>query len=671
MKHFRDLVLSTKEPTLHNVLWIKPVGLLKYKVFMYEDGWQPLFGGDSEYDSGLNYTILNKLPDGYVIQLIDNSNPDDVKNLYPKTRANVVYMSNGIDVETTINNINSALANINSNIKQAIFISSDNFDQQTNLTGKTFFIYTNYDADTDTYTGDIFLRKYVSERKFNREILKIGDIVMDIGNKSKTLASRRLTEVNEVDSARAILLGYVTRAILNNTITKSDNKYVQDVQVDNKSVVVNNRNKKVAKISEKIKHVYMINYRNLDTYYSGQKTGKTFFFRNEENNSGVLHYYTSETEYTDITLKLGDILYNLDQHLDFEPFFYAVIREGTYPETVQLLMSSHYTLTYIYDAIANYDEKFAHLDYVNKNGNVYKKLKYGEEQMCVLKSMGMKLDGSPTYMDYNDDGVIDHTDYTILSSLLVEGSIEVDGTTYRASGTTLYINDELNVDKILDLNQDSYFTGSDVTYFTNYLLFSGKSGTEGDTEFVGNNVIFAVFDPNVNKIKIGYDYRKYIEQGDNYLFLTVDPSPNVIYCNCYNNKLYRWNTRSSKMVELNTENKLDKTIFTGNADPLSTNPHGESVYGVTFTNNNSPENINKVDQMYLTLSGDTTIADMRTKKWYIPIHHGDIYSHVKLYCDILNAGTTTVLNTNALLLFFYNSEQNRLRGFILNNPQNV
>ena len=73
--------------------------------------------------------------------------------------------------------------------------------------------------------------------------------------------------------------------------------------------------------------------------------------------------------------------------------------------------------------------------------------------------------------------------------------------------------------------------------------------------------------------------------------------------------------------------------------------------------------------MYLTLSGDTTIADIHTKKWYIPIHHGDIYSHVELYCNILNEGTTTILNPGTLLLFFYDSEQNKLRGFILNNPQ--
>jgi hypothetical protein len=53
MKHFRDLVLSTKEPALHNVLWIEPVDIDEYIVKMYEDGWKPLFGGGGADSHGL------------------------------------------------------------------------------------------------------------------------------------------------------------------------------------------------------------------------------------------------------------------------------------------------------------------------------------------------------------------------------------------------------------------------------------------------------------------------------------------------------------------------------------------------------------------------------------------------------------------------------------------
>lgn len=62
MKHFRDLVLSTKEPVLHNILWINPdeQDLDKYTVFMFEDGWKPLFGTSSAGTAYFDFVASNE-----------------------------------------------------------------------------------------------------------------------------------------------------------------------------------------------------------------------------------------------------------------------------------------------------------------------------------------------------------------------------------------------------------------------------------------------------------------------------------------------------------------------------------------------------------------------------------------------------------------------------------
>jgi hypothetical protein len=109
MKHYRDLVLSTKEPLIHNVLWIKPMDEVgKYKIFMFEgDGWLPLYGSDSAYSS-LDYNTLKKLPDGYIIQLLDNpfNDKDRATKLYPVTKGSYVYLNNGLTLEEYIMQIN-------------------------------------------------------------------------------------------------------------------------------------------------------------------------------------------------------------------------------------------------------------------------------------------------------------------------------------------------------------------------------------------------------------------------------------------------------------------------------------------------------------------------------------------------------------------------------------
>ena len=44
------------------------------------------------------------------------------------------------------------------------------------------------------------------------------------------------------------------------------------------------------------------------------KNGKTFFFKKGANNSGILRRYKTQTEYDEIVLKEGDLLYNMDSH---------------------------------------------------------------------------------------------------------------------------------------------------------------------------------------------------------------------------------------------------------------------------------------------------------------------------------------------------------------------
>ena len=362
MKHFRDLVLSTKEPVLHNVLWIKPdkEDRTKYWLYMYEDGWKLLFGQGAS-STGISYKVLDTLPnspDGsknVVVQFIDEDrDPNVTTNLYPKTRAVCVTLNNGLTVEEAINNINRILANINSNIRKAIYIQEDMLGQEDRFTGKTFFVYSSYDRTNNIYTGEPYLRKYTSESSYTKEYLGLGDIVIGIDDYQFGMEDHRLNVVNTLRSGSASLIGYMTYKDFNIKTASYNRTYLQEVQVD--GVNIASGNPKVANIADDVRPVYMIRYSNLDTYYPGtDKVGKTFFFKQNENNLGHLVRYTSTTAYDEIPLKKGDILYNLDEleSLSVAPTYlsdslYYVVREGNYPNTVCLIASDYYVQDMIY-----------------------------------------------------------------------------------------------------------------------------------------------------------------------------------------------------------------------------------------------------------------------------------------------------------------------------------
>ena len=362
MKHFRDLVLSTREPVLHNVLWIMPdkEDRTKYWLYMYEDGWKLLFGQGTS-STGISYKVIDTLPnspDGsknVVVQFIDEDrDPNVTTNLYPKTRAVCVTLNNGLTVEEAINNINRILANINSNIRKAIYIQEDMLGQEDRFTGKTFFVYSSYDRTNNIYTGEPYLRKYTSESNYTKQYLGLGDIVIGIDDDQFGMEDHRLNVVNTLRSGSASLIGYMTYKDFNIKTASYDNIYVQQVQVD--GINVAGGNPRVANIADDVRPVYMIKYSNLDTYYPGtDKVGKTFFFRQNENNLGHLVRYTSTTEYDEIPLVKGDILYNLDtlESLSVTPTFfpdslYYVVREGNYPNTVHLIADDNYVQGIIY-----------------------------------------------------------------------------------------------------------------------------------------------------------------------------------------------------------------------------------------------------------------------------------------------------------------------------------
>ena len=364
MKHFRDLVLSTREPALHNVLWIEPkkdeeTGKYiwgEYLVKMFEDGWKVLFGGGGTSSNGLGFVVLN--PRTGLTQLYDVRDPDNHKEIYPVTKAANVYLSNTIDVETAINNINAQLRNITSNVRKAVFAMDDMIEGwEASKAGKTFWVYDhNSSLNIDGYfTGELFLRKYTTNSSYTREPLNLSDIVMAIDDEVSGMQNTRMWYVNTITSSNAQLLSIVDFKDLIQLRNSLNSTYIQDIQVDGVSVVNQSGTPKIGSISEDVRNVYMINYSNLETYYPGNdKKDKIFFFKQGENNKGSLSRYTSSTAYEEIPLKEGDLLYNLDSNFDFiEKGLYVVIKEGTYPQTVLLIPNELYISDMIYQALVD------------------------------------------------------------------------------------------------------------------------------------------------------------------------------------------------------------------------------------------------------------------------------------------------------------------------------
>lgn len=322
MKHFRDLVLSTKEPVLHNVLWIKPIGVATYRVYMYEDGWQLLFGGSNGEGGGISYEILETRPDGYIVQFIDNSDPTNKKNLYPKTKAIQVWLSNGINVEQAIANINNTLSNLSSMIKKANFVTIEQLNNNTlSKSHKTFWVYNYHNSDTEEYRGEGFLRKYTTEREYTTISLSAADIVMDITNASTKLGyvESIVREPLPSTNKTAIIKIVATMEDVHTAINQLTNRLINDVRVDGDSVVTNG----IANIPRSKRMVYIVTSDIFDSDYpeGESRADKTFLIRqmqgSEPNDSTMLIKYTNsglQQDSTTINLVHGDLLFNVDDH---------------------------------------------------------------------------------------------------------------------------------------------------------------------------------------------------------------------------------------------------------------------------------------------------------------------------------------------------------------------
>lgn len=203
----------------------------------------------------------------------------------------------------------------------------------------------------------------------------------------------------------------------------------------------------------------------------------------------------------------------------------------------------------------------------------YKALKYGEEQMLVLKSMGdldiMPLDSDLQKYDLNNDGTINYAEISILYSIIL--GEKYDGFYYRAvnqteGNTSSPLLLQKSEDKVTwttvtgkdpDIANDNTMTVADVTQLYDLIEATAKQqGTSYDRyEFTGNTTLFSAFDSKEKKIIVGYNFENYIDPSydkDVYTLLKLNPSSNVIYCNSFNNKLYRWNKNVKQMIELNT-----------------------------------------------------------------------------------------------------------------------
>lgn len=218
----------------------------------------------------------------------------------------------------------------------------------------------------------------------------------------------------------------------------------------------------------------------------------------------------------------------------------------------------------------------ASLDEGTRQSVIYKALKQGEEQMLTLKSMDnldiMPLDTNLRAYDLNDDGAINYAEIAIIYSISL--GIPYDGFYYR---TIHQIEDDPTSPLLLqkaedegtvtrtwvtvegknpDIDDDGSVTSADIDDWYDLIeTIANAQGVAFDRdEFTGYDTIFSAYDSKENKIVIGYNFVRYSDpqyNKNNYTLLKLDPSPNVIYCNSFNNKIYRWNAHREKMVELN------------------------------------------------------------------------------------------------------------------------
>jgi len=328
MKHFRDLVLSTKEPAVKNVLWIDPVRdeqtgkyiLGEYRVKMFEDGWKVLFGGGGEGSNGLGFQVDHYLPNGHIIiQLYDERDPNNRNKVYPITRAKDVYLINGDNVEDTINRINNALSNINLMVKRASFVTEASLNNIVDKRNNNYWVYESRNQTIGKYIGESYIRKYTTNSEYTKINLSYGDIVINTTSANADITYVEcITIGNNVKKAQIKEL--VDKEYLNTKINEIINTIITDVQVDGDSVVSDG----VANISRSKRAVYIVTSEIFSNDYrtAESKANKTFFIRNMQSAHGVdaiiLYKYTDtglQEDAREIPLFTGDLLFNMDDHV--------------------------------------------------------------------------------------------------------------------------------------------------------------------------------------------------------------------------------------------------------------------------------------------------------------------------------------------------------------------
>lgn len=262
--------------------------------------------------------------------------------------------------------------------------------------------------------------------------------------------------------------------------------------------------------------------------------------------------------------KIG--FYNEDE----EP---TTVKEGILSKQDKLVSGTNIKTINSSSILGSGDLILAGLDEATSRHVMYKALKQGEEQMLVLKSMGnldvMPLDSSLEQFDLNEDGTINYSEISIIYAILL--GKPYDGFYYKVihqtegdSTSPLLLQKSEDretwttvVGKNPDLvGNDGSVTSAEVSQlYTIIETIAAQQGIAYDrTEFTGATTVFSAYNSKEKKIIIGYNFERYIDPTynmDDFILLRLDPSPNVIYCNSFNNKLYRWNVNSEKMVELN------------------------------------------------------------------------------------------------------------------------
>lgn len=62
MKTIKDIVISTSEPSIHNVAWLQPQSNNTYKLFIYgNNGWTPLSSNEGS-NSNIQTEFIKEIP---------------------------------------------------------------------------------------------------------------------------------------------------------------------------------------------------------------------------------------------------------------------------------------------------------------------------------------------------------------------------------------------------------------------------------------------------------------------------------------------------------------------------------------------------------------------------------------------------------------------------------